>query len=88
MVLVPAEVKYDFDVRTRPNIALSAVDDPGAMLRWLFWRSTQALHSRLKVHSLASSRAMEIHGVDTFPIIALVRFLLYFQLRKWLEEIA
>ena len=54
-VLVPAEVKYDFDVRTHANIVLTAVDGPGAMLRRLFWRGTQALHSRLKIHYWRSS---------------------------------
>lgn len=54
-VLVPAEVKYDFDVRAHPNIVLTVVNSPGAILRRLFWRGTQALHSRLKIHYWRSS---------------------------------
>lgn len=32
-VLVPAEVRYDFDTRDRPNFTFAAVDGPGAYAR-------------------------------------------------------
>ena len=81
------EVKYDSDVAdASQHRAQCCPMQPGVpCYDGFFWRGTQALHSRLKVHSLASSSDLEIHGVDTVPIMAPVRFLPYFQLRKWLR---
>jgi glycosyltransferase involved in cell wall biosynthesis len=48
-VLVPAEVRYDFDTRSRANLALVAADGPRPYLRKAALTLTRFLHARLKV---------------------------------------
>ena len=48
-VLVPSEVKYDFDLRSHPNFRITAVDSPGHYWRQLLWLGSQFLHRRCKI---------------------------------------
>ena len=48
-VLVPAEVRYDFDARDRPNFTFVAADGPGAYARRLALAGARLLRLRLGV---------------------------------------
>jgi glycosyltransferase involved in cell wall biosynthesis len=48
-VLVPPEVKYDFDLRNRPNFRIRVIEGPGSDGRKLLSRCTRHLHHRLKI---------------------------------------
>jgi glycosyltransferase involved in cell wall biosynthesis len=48
-VLVPAQVRYDFDLRSRPNVKVTACDGPGHYSRRLLDQGLRSLHHRLKV---------------------------------------
>jgi glycosyltransferase involved in cell wall biosynthesis len=48
-VLVPAEVRYDFDARAAANVTFAPADGPGAYIRKLGLAATRFLHGRLRV---------------------------------------
>jgi glycosyltransferase involved in cell wall biosynthesis len=48
-VLVPTEVRHDFDTRSRPNFTFAAVDGPGALARRAWLGATRRVHTRLGV---------------------------------------
>jgi glycosyltransferase involved in cell wall biosynthesis len=54
-VLVPSEVKYDFDLRNHPNFTITVADGPGHYWRQLLWRGSQFLHRRVKIDYWRSS---------------------------------
>jgi hypothetical protein len=48
-VLVPAEVRYGFDTRGRPNSTFATADGPGAYARRAALSAARFLHGRLRV---------------------------------------
>ncbi len=55
-VLVPTEVRYDFDGRAAPNVTFEAADGPRAYARKAALIAARFLHGRLGVHVLAYTR--------------------------------
>jgi glycosyltransferase involved in cell wall biosynthesis len=74
-VLVPAEVRYDFDTRGRSNFTFAAVDGPGAYARRAALSATRFLHRRLggqywrtpDVETLRRARAFEAELALSIP---------------------
>src|SRR5207247_1732578 len=74
-VLVPAEVRYDFDTRASDNVTVQAVDGPGAYARMAVVAAARALHQRLRVQywrtrdveTLARARALGAEVALSMP---------------------
>lgn len=74
-LLVPAEAKYDFDLRSSPNFRVAVADGPGHFWRQLWWLSARLLHQRLKVdywrsqevESLRRARALDADVALSIP---------------------
>lgn len=74
-VLVPAEVKYDFDLHSHPNFQITVADSPGHYWRRLLWHVARFLHSRLKfgywrspqVEALRRARALDAEVALSIP---------------------
>jgi glycosyltransferase involved in cell wall biosynthesis len=49
-ILLPAEAKYDFDVRSRPNFTLAAADGPARHLGHALLHAARRLHRRAGIH--------------------------------------
>jgi glycosyltransferase involved in cell wall biosynthesis len=47
-ILMPAEVRHDFDMRGHENFRISVTKTPRHYWRWLVWRGAQFLHRCLK----------------------------------------
>jgi glycosyltransferase involved in cell wall biosynthesis len=65
-VLIPAEARYDFDLRDHANFTISTTDGPGHDWQHLFWYATRSLHSRLKLHYWRSPEVETLRRVRTF----------------------
>ncbi len=49
-MLMPAEVRYDFDLRAHRNFRIVATHGPGHDFRQFLWHGTRFLHRGLKLH--------------------------------------
>jgi glycosyltransferase involved in cell wall biosynthesis len=74
-VLLPAEARYDFDLRGRPNVRAVVADGLARRLRWLAWRAAARAHARLglaywrtpEVEALRDARALETDLALSIP---------------------
>ena len=74
-LLVPSEVKYDFDLRRHQNFRMTLADGPGYYWRQLLWQGSQFLHRLFKidywrspeVEALRRSRALKAAVALSIP---------------------
>ena len=74
-VLVPSEVKYDFDLRSHPNFKITVAGGPCHDWRQLMWRGLQFVHRTFKidywrsseVEALRRSRALKAEVALSIP---------------------